>query len=123
MSNAATSSNSNPIGVTPQTNVTVATVVLKFTGKSHQVFLIGHFSADTVKATGGIAVASILVDGNLTMNTEVNNLQGNTGSLLSLSGVVTVKAGNHTFDLQASATNMNEMSVHHRSISAIDLGA
>ncbi len=96
---------------------------MKFTGKAHKVFLIGHFSADTVAAIGGIAVAGILVDGNLMMDTQVNNLQGDTGSLLSLSGVVTLKAGDHSFDLQAFATNMNSMTAHHRSISAIDLGA
>ena len=121
--NAATDSNTNPAGVTPNNNVTVSSVSLRIPGrKSHKVFLIGHFSADTTAANGGIVVASILVDGNLMMNTEVNNLQGNTGTLLSLSGVLTVKGGKHQFDLQAFATNVTFVSAHHRSLTAIDLG-
>ena len=67
-------------------------------------------------------MAGILLDGNLMMDTQVNNLQGNTGTLLSLSGVLTVKAGKHQFDLQAYATNVTFVSAHHRSLTAIDLG-
>jgi hypothetical protein len=122
MSNAATDSNSNPIGVTPKTNVIVSSVTLSFPGRSsHKVFLIGHFSADMTGATGGIVVSGILVDGNLMMDTQVNNLQGQTGAILSLSGVLTVKPGKHKFDLQAYATNVTNVSAHHRSLTAIDL--
>ena len=122
-SNAATDSNTNPAGVNPNTNLTVASVQLHITGHTkHRVFLIGHFSADTTAATGGAVVAGILVDGNLLMDTQVNNLQGNTGTLLSLSGVLTVKAGTHQFDLQAFASNVTFVSAHHRSLTAIDLG-
>lgn len=121
--NAATDSNTNPAGVTPNNNLTVASVSLRIPGrKSHRVFLIGHFSADTTAASGGIVVAGILLDGNLMMDTQVNNLQGDTGTLLSLSGVLTVKAGKHQFDLQAYATNVTFVSAHHRSLTAIDLG-
>lgn len=122
-SNAATDSNSNPIGVNPNTNVTVSSLKLKVPGRlQHKVFLIGHFSADTTVANGAIVVAGILIDGNLMMDTEVNNLQGDTGALLSLSGVLTLKAGLHKFELQAYATNVTYVSAHHRSLTAIDLG-
>jgi hypothetical protein len=121
--NAATDSNSNPITVSPNTPVVVATVLLSLTGPSpHKVFLIGHFSADTNGATGGIAVANILVNGNLMMDTQINNLQGDTGTLLSLSGVLTLAAGKQKFELQAFASNMTSASAHHRSLTAIDLG-
>ena len=56
------------------------------------------------------------------MDTQINNLQGNTGTLLSLSGVLTLKAGKHQFDLQAFASNMTFMSARHRSLTVIDLG-
>lgn len=122
MSNAATDSNTNPIGVSPNTNVIVSSVTLSFPGRSsHKVFLIGHFSADTTGATGGIVVSGILVDGNLMMDTQVNNLQGQTGAILSLSGVLAVKPGKHRFDLQAYATNVTFVGAHHRSLTAIDL--
>lgn len=122
MSNAATDSNTNPIDVPPQTNVTVSSVTLTFSGrKSHKAFLIGHFSADTIGGNGGIVVSGILVDGNLMMDTQVNNLQGETGTNLSLSGVLTVNAGTHRFDLQAFATNVTDVRAHHRSLTAIDL--
>jgi hypothetical protein len=55
------------------------------------------------------------------MDTQVNNLQGQTGAILSLSGVLTVKPGKHRFDLQAYATNVNSVAAHHRSLTAIDL--
>ena len=123
MSNAATDSNTNPIGVTPGTNVVVSSVSLSLPGRSpRKVFLIGHFSADTTGATGGIVVSGILVDGNLMMDTQVNNLEGGTGTLLSLSGVLAVKPGKHRFDLQAFATNVTFVNAHHRSLTAIDLG-
>jgi len=110
-------------GVNANTNVVVSS--LSFTiprGSAHTVFLIGHFSADTIAANGGQAVAGILVDGNLVMDTLVNNLQGNTSTLLSLSGVLTLKAGRHKFELQAFVDNMTSAAVHHRSLTAIDLG-
>jgi hypothetical protein len=121
--NAKTDSNSNPITVSPNASVTVASVLLTLPGGSkHSVFLIGHFSADPVGATGGAAVANILVDGNLMMDTLVNNLERNAGTLLSLSGVRTLAAGKHKFELQAFVNNMTSASVHHRSLTAIDLG-
>jgi hypothetical protein len=122
-SNAMTDSNTNPAGVNPNSNITVASVSLHIPGRaSHKVFLIGHFSADTTAANGGAVVASILMDGNLMMDTQVNNLQGNTGTLLSLSGVLTLKAGTHTFELQAFTSNVTFVSAHHRSLTVIDLG-
>ncbi|HXK05926.1 MAG TPA: hypothetical protein VMS37_26230 [Verrucomicrobiae bacterium] len=123
MSNAATDSNSNPIGLAPRTNVIVSSVTLSFTGRSsRKVFLIGHFSVDTTGAAGGIVASGILVDGNEMMGTQVNNLEGATGTLLSLSGVLAVKPGKHRFDLQAFATNVTFANAHHRSLTAIDLG-
>jgi hypothetical protein len=123
MSNAATDSNSNPIGVTRGAAVTVSSVTLDFPGTgSHQVLLIGHFSVDTAGAVGGEVVANLVVNGSLVLNTEVNNLQGNTGTQLSISGVFTVGPGKREFDLQAAVTNMPSASVHHRSITAVGLG-
>ena len=121
MSNAATDSNINPIGLPERSNVTVSSVSLNFLGtRSNQVLLIGQFSVDTEKAAGGGVVATILVNGSTATNTQVNNLQGNTGTLLSLSKVVTVGGpGKGTFDLQASVFNMPSASVHHRTITAV----
>ena len=122
MSNAATDSNINPIGLPERSNVTVSSVSLNFFGtRSNQVLLIGQFSVDTENAAGGGVVATILVNGRTATNTQVNNLQGNTGTLLSLSGVVTVGPGKGTFDLQASVFNMPSASVHHRTITAVSL--
>ena len=122
MSNAATDSNINPIGLPERSNVTVSSVSLNFFGtRSNQVLLIGQFSVDTENAAGGGVVATILVNGSMATNTQVNNLQGNTGTLLSLSGVVTVGPGKGTFDLQASVFNMPSASVHHRTITAVSL--
>ena len=122
MSNAATDSNINPIGLPERSNVTVSSVSLNFFGtRSNQVLLIGQFSVDTENAAGGGVVATILVNGSTATNTQVNNLQGNTGTLLSLSGVVTVGPGKGTFDLQASVFNMPSASVHHRTITAVSL--
>ena len=122
MSNAATDSNINPIGLPERSNVTVSSVSLNFFGtRSNQVLLIGQFSVDTENAAGGGVVATILVNDRMATNTQVNNLQGNTGTLLSLSGVVTVGPGKGTFDLQASVFNMPSASVHHRTITAVSL--
>ena len=122
MSNATTDSNINPIGLPERSNVTVSSVSLNFFGtRSNQVLLIGQFSVDTENAAGGGVVATILVNGSTATNTQVNNLQGNTGTLLSLSGVVTVGPGKGTFDLQASVFNMPSASVHHRAITAVSL--
>jgi hypothetical protein len=97
MSHAATDSNTNFIGAAERTNLTVS--------------------------SGRGVVASIFVNGSLVMDTQVNNLQGNTGTLLSLSGVVTVAhAGQHTFDLQAYIFNMPSAGIHHRSITVVELG-
>lgn len=74
MSNAATDSNVNPIGVPPTTNVTVSTVSLDIAGGSpHRVLLTGQFSVDGKGGHGGIVISSILVDGNLRLNTQINN--------------------------------------------------
>jgi hypothetical protein len=122
MSNAATDSNINPIGLPERSNLTVSSVSLNFFGtRSNQVLLIGQLSVDTENAAGGGVVATILVNGRMATNTQVNNLQGNTGTLLSLSGVVTVGPGKGTFDLQASVFNMPSASVHHRTITAVSL--
>jgi hypothetical protein len=56
------------------------------------------------------------------MDAQINNLQDQTRTLLSLSGVLTVKPGKHLFELQAYATNMTDCSAHHRSLTVIDLG-
>ena len=104
MSNTATDSNSNRIGVPPTTNVTVSTVSLDIVGNSsHEVFVTGQFSADGSGAAGGIVVASILVDSNLSLNTQINNLEGDAGTILSLSGVVQLTPGKHQVDLSAIA--------------------
>jgi len=122
MSNAATDSNSNAIGATERSNLTVSSVQLNFLHRrSNQALLIGQFSVDTESATGGGVVAGILVNGNLMMDTQINNLQGNTGTLLSLSGIVAVGQGQHTFDLQAYIYNMPSASIHHRSITVVRL--
>jgi hypothetical protein len=122
MSNAATDSNINPIGLPERSKVTVSSVSLNFLGtRSNQVLLIGQFSVDTEKAAGGGVAATILVNGSTAINTQVNDLQGNTGTLLSLSGVVTVGPGKGTFDLQAFVFNMPSASVHHRTITAVSL--
>lgn len=124
MSSTTTDSNSNPIGVPPTTNVTVSTVSLDIVGNSsHEVFVTGQFSADGSGATGGIVVASILVDSNLSLNTQINNLEGNSGTILSLSGVVSLTPGRHQVDLTAFAENVQFASAHHRLLSVIDLDA
>ena len=124
MSNAASDVNVNPIGVPPTTNVTVSTVSLDIAGGSpHKVLLAGQFSADCEGGAAGIVVSSILIDGNLTLNTQINNLEGNTGTLLSLSGVVSLSPGTHRLDLSAFVTNLQSTTAHHRSLSAIDLDA
>jgi hypothetical protein len=123
MSNAATDANSNPIGVTNRTTVTVCSVSLDFPGTdSRQVLLIGHFSADTTSAVGGEVVANLVVNGAVVQNAQVNNLQGDTGTQLSISGVFTVGPGKRTFDLQAFVANMPSAGIHHRSITAVSLG-
>src|SRR5216684_3772424 len=124
MSNTTTDSNSNPIGVPPSTNVAVSTVSLDVVGNSsHEVFVTGQFSADCSGATGGIVVASILVDSNPSLNTQMNNLEGDTGTILSLSGVVSLTPGKHQLDLSAFAENLQFVSAHHRSLSVVDLDA
>jgi intracellular septation protein A len=121
--NAATDSNSNFISVLQNTPVIVASLTLALKGAaSHTVFVIGEFSADTVGATGGAVVASVLVDGNLMMDAQVNNQQGNAGPLVSVSGVLTLPVNKHKFELQAFVTGMGSASVHHRSLTVIDLG-
>src|ERR1700737_1826003 len=124
MSNTAIDINVNPIGVPPTTNVTVSTVNLDIAGRSpHTVQLTGQFSADCEGGTGGIVVSSILIDGNLMLNTQINNLEGNTGTLLSVSGVVSLTPGTHRLDLSAFVSNFQSITAHHRSLSAVDLDA
>jgi hypothetical protein len=82
MSNTKTDINVNPIGVPPNGNLTVSTVTLEITGNfAHEILVAGQFSADCFGAVGGIVGASILVDGNLHLNTQVNELTGDTGTL------------------------------------------
>src|ERR1700730_4659948 len=122
MSNTRTDTKVNPIGIPPNGNVTVSTVTLEITGNfAHQILVAGQFSADCVGAVGGIVVASILVDGNLHLNAQVNDLNGNTGTLLSLSGIVSLTGGKHQLDLTAFAENLQFLSAHHCSLSAVDL--
>jgi|ERR1700730_1740 len=123
MSYAATSVNTNAIGILPGPNVTVGTVTLDFpdTG-SHQVLVIGHFSVDTEGAGGGIITAAIFANRQLITNTQINNLEGNTGALVSISSVVTVGPGPNSFDLQAGLSNMTSAAVHHRSVTAVGIG-
>ena len=122
MSNTRTDININPIEVPPKGNVTVSRVTLEITGNfAHQILVAGQFSADTVGAIGGIVVASILVDGNLHLNTQVNDLNGNTGALLSLSGIVSLTGGKHQLELSAFAENLQFLNAHHRLLSAVDL--
>lgn len=124
MSNAKMASDSNPIAVRPRNKVTVSTVTLDIAGNSsHEVFVTGQFSADCAGASGGIVAAGILVDTNLRLNTQVDHLEGQTGTILSLSGVISLNPGNHRLELSASAENLQSLSVHHRSLSAVDLGA
>ena len=121
--NAATDSNSNPVFVGPNAPTIVASLTMVLRGTpSHTVFVIGQFSADTVTAAGGSAEASILVDGNLMMDALVNNLKGDAGTLVSVSGVLTLPIKRHKFELQAYVTNMTSAAVHHRSLTVIDLG-
>lgn len=124
MSNTTTDSNSNAIGVPPCTSVTVSTVTLDIVGNSsHKVFVTGQLSADCSGATGGIVVASILVDSNLSLNTQINNLEGDSGTILCLSGVVSLTPGKHQMDLSAFAENLQLVSAHHRLLSVVDLDA
>jgi hypothetical protein len=104
--------------------VTVSTVNLDIAGGSpHKVHLTGQFSADCEGGTGGIVVLSILIDGNLTLDTQINNLEGNTGTLLYVSGVASLTPGTHRLDLSAFVTNLQSITAHHRSLSAVDLDA
>jgi hypothetical protein len=122
-SNAATDRNSNPIGVPTNRNVTVSRVDLSIAApRQHKVLLIGEFSADCAGGTGGIVVASVLVDGNLRLNTQVNNQHADAGALLSVTSVLSVRPGKHNFQLQAFAANVAGVSAHHRSLTVVDLG-
>jgi hypothetical protein len=124
MSNIAVDINVNRIGVPPGKNLTVCTTSLEIVGnRSHKVLLTGQFSADWKAGAGGIAVASILVDGNLTVNTQINNLDDNKGTLICASGVVPLAPGPHRLDLDAFITNLESFTAHHRSLCAIDLDA
>jgi hypothetical protein len=120
-SKGITDSNSNPIGVPPSTNTIVSTVSMKFTGRGpHEVFVIGEFSAECPQCAGDSVVGDIQVDGNTMMNTQVNNLNGAIGTIVVVSGMLTVRPGTHQFDLRAYTRAAN-FSVHHRSLTVIDL--
>ena len=120
-SKGTTDSNSNPIGVPPSTNTIVSSVNFKFAGrKPHEVFVIGEFSAECPQCAGDFVVGDIQVDGNTMMNTQVNNLNGAVGQIVVVSGVLTLRAGKHRFDLRAYTRAAN-FSVHHRSLTVIDL--
>ncbi len=124
MSNTVSDSNVNPIGVPPTTSVRVSSIMLNIPGKSsHNVLVISQFSGDYSGGTGGIVVAEIRLDGNLMINSQVNSLEGDAGTLVSLSGVLSLTPGTHQLDLNAFATNLQFLSAHHRSLSAVDLDA
>lgn len=120
MAKASFDSNSNPIFVGPVTNVIVATVKLALSGtRKHKVLVIGEFSAEGSLANGYI-VGDIQIDGNTFLDTQVNNLNGTVGTIVTVTGIVTVSAGKHTFELRAY-TNASSLSVHHRALSVVDL--
>ena len=130
MSNAASGLNSNIIDVSPGPGIIVASVPLTLSGRTrprgipHKVFLTGQFAAFTTGVTGGGSItAGILIDGKLLVDTELGNLPDQTDAVLSLSGVFPVGAGAHVFELQAYVFDMASASVHHRSLTAIDLEA
>jgi hypothetical protein len=114
--------NSNPLFLATALNTTVATVRLALTGgKTHQVLIIGEFSADGSNLTNGIIVGTVQVDGNSFLDTQVNNQNGNIGTIVTVTGIVTVPTGRHSFDLLAY-TNASGLAIHHRALSVIDLG-
>ncbi len=120
-SKGTTDSNSNPIGVQPSTNTIVSSVSMNFPGrKAHEVFVIGEFSAECPQCANDFVVGDVQLDGNTFLNTQVNNLNGAIGTVVVVSGVLTVPAGTHKFDLRAY-TRATNFSVHHRSLSVIDL--
>jgi len=121
MANAITVSNSNFMGVPASTNTTVSSADLSIPGTSaHQVLLIGEFSADCKGFTNGSIVGDIQVDGNTVHGIQVNNLNGTIGTIIAVSGITYVAPGTHRFDLRAFTQSMN-LSVHHRTLSVIDL--
>jgi hypothetical protein len=121
MSNTAFDSNSNPIFVAASTNTIVATAKLAVSGRiARKVLLIGEFSFEGTFVNGYV-VGDIQVDGNTFLNTQINNVSGTTGAIVTVTGIVTVRPGKkRTFDLRAY-TNTNNVSVHHRALSVVDL--
>jgi len=120
MAKASFDSNSNPIFVGPSTNVIVATAKLAISGtRTHKVLVIGEFSTEGSLANGYI-VGDVQSEGNTLLNTQVNNLNGTIGTIVTVTGIVTVSPGNHAFDLRAY-TNATSRSVHHPALSAVDL--
>ena len=120
--NAVTDTNSNPISIPINGRLTVSSVSLTIAGKtSHKVFLIGHFSANFTGAKDGAVVAEVSEDGNTMMSTELDYQTGVVGTLVSLSGILTVKPGKHVFELKAYAEKATSVAAHHRSLTAIDL--
>ena len=97
MSNAATDSNINPIGLPERSNVTVSSVSLNFSAHDKIRCSSSVSSALTQRTPLGAGLSpQFLVNDRMATNIQVNNLQGNTGTLLSLSGVVTVGPGKGT---------------------------
>ena len=122
MAKAAYDGNSNLLFLATALNTIVATAKLTLTGaKSHQILLIGQFSIDGSSLVNGIVVGTIMVDGNPFLDVQVNNLNGNVGTIVVVSGIVTLPRHPHTFDLVAY-TNATGLTVHHRALSVVDLG-
>jgi hypothetical protein len=84
------------------------------------VLLIGEFSAEG-NGAGIYIVGDIQVNGNTFLNTQVNNLSGTFGTIITVTGIVDAAPGVHTFDLRCY-TNASSLSVHHRALSVVDLG-
>jgi hypothetical protein len=116
-----TDSNSNPIFVPPSTNTIVSTLNITLPRKkSLDVFVIGEFSAECPAAAGDFVVGDIQVDGNTMMNTQINNLNGPVGTIVVVSGVLSVRGGPRRFDLRAFTRAAN-FSAHHRSLTVLVL--
>jgi DNA/RNA endonuclease YhcR with UshA esterase domain len=123
MANAsAYDGNSNPLFLATATNTILSTAQLTLQApKSHQILLIGQFSVDGSSLVNGIVVGDIQVNGNTYLSTQVNNLNGNVGTVLVVSGIITLQRHPFTFDLRAY-TNATGLVVHHRALSVVDLG-
>lgn len=81
---------------------------------------MGEFSAEGDGA-GIYIVGDIQVNGNIFLNTQVNNLNGTFETIVTVTGLVEAGPGDHIFDLRCYTT-ANGLSVHHRALSVVDLG-